>query len=154
LSLAPNDLLIFVIIPAKSNFQIHPVCKSGYIWRKYSKKEKSMSQTPPCPSCQSEYAYSTGNEMLMCPECGHEWNPAEVVEEPAGLVVKDANGNILQDGDSVIVLKNLPVKGMPQDVKAGTKVKNIRLTEGDHNIDCKIDGFGSMGLKSEFVRKA
>ena len=113
-----------------------------------------MSQTPPCPKCQSEYAYSTGEELLMCPECGHEWNPAEVVEEPAGLVVKDANGNILQDGDSVIVLKNLPVKGMPQDVKAGTKVKNIRLTDGDHNIDCKIDGFGSMGLKSEFVKKA
>ena len=92
--------------------------------------------------------------MLMCPECGLEWNPAEVEAEPAGLVVKDANGNVLQDGDSVIVLKNLPVKGMPQDIKAGTKVKNIRLTDGDHNIDCKIDGFGSMALKSELVRKA
>ncbi len=91
---------------------------------------------------------------MMCPECGHEWNPDEVEEEEGGLVVKDANGNLLADGDSVIVLKNLPVKGAPQPVKAGTKVKNIRLVHGDHNIDCKIDGFGQMGLKSEFVRKA
>jgi protein PhnA len=90
---------------------------------------------------------------MVCPECGHEWN-ADDVEEVTGLLVKDANGNILQDGDSIIVLKNLPVKGMPQPVKAGTKVKNIRLTEGDHNIDCRIDGFGTMALKSEFVRKA
>ena len=91
---------------------------------------------------------------MMCPECGHEWNPDEVEEIEGGLVVKDANGNLLADGDSVIVLKNLPVKGAPQPVKAGTKVKNIRLVHGDHNIDCKIDGFGSMALKSEFVRKA
>lgn len=89
----------------------------------------------------------------MCPECGHEWNPDEVAEA-TGPVVKDANGNVLQDGDSVVVVKDLPVKGAPKPVKAGTKVKNIRLTEGDHNIDCKIDGFGSMALKSEFVRKA
>lgn len=113
-----------------------------------------MPQQPPCPQCGSEFAYSTGGDMLMCPECGHEWNPADMPEEPQGLVVKDANGTLLQNGDSVIVLKNLPVKGSPQPVKAGTKVKNIRLTEGDHNIDCKIDGFGSMALKSEFVRKA
>ncbi len=108
----------------------------------------------PCPQCSSPYGYDTGRDNIYaCPECGHEWNPEEVVEEE-GLVVKDANGNILKDGDSVIVLKNLPVKGAPGPVKAGTKVKNIRLTEGDHNIDCKIDGFGAMGLKSEFVRKA
>lgn len=114
-----------------------------------------MSHTPPpCPKCQSAYTYSTGTEMLMCPECGHEWNPDDEVAPTVALVVKDANGNELQDGDSVIVLKNLPVKGSPQPVKAGTKVKNIRLAEGDHNIDCKIDGFGSMALKSEFVRKA
>jgi protein PhnA len=91
--------------------------------------------------------------LLVCPECGHEWNP-EDVEEDNGLVVKDANGNVLADGDSVVVLKNLPVKGAPGPVKAGTKVKNIRLKEGDHNIDCKIDGFGAMALKSEFVKKA
>lgn len=113
-----------------------------------------MSDTVPCPKCNSEFAYSTGGELMMCPECGHEWNPAEAEQETVGSVIKDANGTPLADGDSVIVLKNLPVKGMPQPVKAGTKVKNIRLTDGDHNIDCKIDGFGSMALKSEFVRKA
>tara|TARA_R110002050_G_scaffold83292_2_gene178029 strand:- start:3519 stop:3803 length:285 start_codon:yes stop_codon:yes gene_type:complete len=91
--------------------------------------------------------------LLVSPECGHEWNPSEV-EEEAGLLVKDANGNPLSDGDTVVVVKNLPVKGASAPIKAGTKVKNIRLTEGDHNIDCKIDGFGAMALKSEFVKKA
>jgi len=115
-----------------------------------------MSETPPCPECKSEYAYPTGTS-LMCPECGHEWNPEsqsqleEVVKEDT---IKDVNGNVLQDGDSAIVIKDLPVKGAPKPIKSGTKVKNIRLTDGDHNIDCKIDGFGSMALKSEFVRKA
>jgi len=90
---------------------------------------------------------------MVCPECGHEWNP-EDIELESNPQIKDANGNILVDGDSVIVLKNLPVKGAPGPVKAGTKVKNIRLTNGDHNILCKIDGFGAMGLKSEFVKKA
>lgn len=107
----------------------------------------------PCPQCNSPYGYFTGLELFACPECSHEWNP----NEPAtaeGLVVKDANGNILQDGDTVIVLKNLPVKGASGPVKMGTKVKNIRLSEGDHNIDCKIEGFGAMALKSEFVKKA
>lgn len=89
----------------------------------------------------------------MCPECGHEWKPSEESTEDEN-VVKDSNGNILVDGDAVVVIKDLPVKGMPKPVKAGTKVKNIRLVDGDHNIDCKIDGFGSMALKSEFVRKA
>ncbi len=112
-----------------------------------------MSDTfPPCPQCTSIYAFEVG-ALLMCPECGHEWDPKEVQAE-TGLVVKDANGNILVDGDSVVIVKNLPVKGMPQPIKAGTKVKNIRLVDGDHNIDCKIDGFGSMALKSEFVKKA
>ncbi len=90
----------------------------------------------------------------MCPECGHEWNPEELAAENAPAVVKDANGNVLVDGDDVVVVKDLPVKGAPKPVKAGTKVKNIRLAEGDHNIDCRIDGFGSMALKSEFVKKA
>lgn len=111
-----------------------------------------MSEFPPCPQCNSHYTYPT-DSLLMCPECGHEWNPDEVAEE-AGLVVKDANGNVLQDGDAVVVVKDLPVKGAPKPIKAGTKVKSIRLVEGDHNIDCKIDGFGSMALKSEFVKKA
>lgn len=93
---------------------------------------------------------------MACSQCFHEWDPATVVTtgEEAVTKVLDSNGNELHDGDSVIVIKDLPVKGMPRPVKAGTKVKNIRLTDGDHNIDCKIEGFGSMGLKSEFVRKA
>lgn len=107
---------------------------------------------PPCPKCSSAFTYTTG-VLLMCPECGHEWSQEEA-EEETGPVVKDANGNRLANGDAVIILKNLPVKGAAHPIKAGTKVKNIRLTEGDHNIDCKIDGFGSMALKSEFVRKA
>lgn len=110
-----------------------------------------MSELPPCPACRSPYAYESGL-LLMCPECGHEWDPNAVNED--AFVVKDANGNILQDGDSVIVIKDLPVKGAPKPVKAGTKVKNIRLVDEDHDIACKIDGFGAMGLKSEFVKKA
>ena len=112
-----------------------------------------MSEFPPCPECQSPYAYPS-DSLLICPECAHEWNPAELVVEECGPKVVDSNGNILENGDTVVVIKNLPVKGSPQPVKAGTKVKNIRLVEGDHNIDCKIDGFGSMALKSEFVKKA
>ncbi len=88
----------------------------------------------------------------MCPECGHEWTLEEKLDQEDHI--KDSNGNILTDGDSVIVIKDLPVKGMPKPVKAGTKVKNIRLVDGHHNINCKVDGFGSMALKSEFVRKA
>lgn len=113
-----------------------------------------MSQMPPCPKCSSAYAYSAGGPLLICPECAYEWNLDESVPNNSEEVIKDANGNILTDGDSVIVLKNLPVKGYPQPIKAGTKVKNIRLGEGDHNIDCKIEGFGAMSLKAEFVRKA
>ncbi len=112
-----------------------------------------MSEIIPCPKCGSEYTYPM-DLLMVCPECAYEWNPEEVREEAAGLVVLDANGNPLQDGDSVVVLKNLPVKGAPKPIKAGTKVKHIRLVDGDHNIDCKIEGFGSMSLKSEFVRKA
>jgi len=90
----------------------------------------------------------------MCGECGHEWNPEEVAAANAGPVIKDANGNVLLDGDDVIVIKDLPVKGAPKAIKAGTKVRGIRLTDGDHNIDCRVDGFGAMALKSEFVKKA
>lgn len=113
-----------------------------------------MSETAnPCPQCKSPYAYPS-DMLMICPECGHEWNPTDAPEVEGGLVVKDANGNVLQNGDSVVVLKNLPVKGFAHNVKVGTKVKNIKLVDGDHNIDCKIDGFGSMALKSEFVKKA
>ncbi len=111
-----------------------------------------MADPMPCPKCGSEYSYLS-DPFMTCPDCGHEWDPNEVVEV-AGLVVKDANGTVLQNGDSVVIMKNLPVKGAPKPIKAGTKVKNIRLVDGDHNIDCKIEGFGSMALKSEFVRKA
>jgi protein PhnA len=114
-----------------------------------------MSTTSPCPACASPYGYSDGTR-LNCPECGHAWEgeEAETEAEAADDAVRDANGNVLLDGDSVVVIKDLPVKGAPKPVKAGTKVKNIRLVDGDHNISCKIDGFGAMGLKSEFVRKA
>ena len=105
---------------------------------------------PNCPMCQSEYPYEDRG-LFVCPECGHEWSGNEEVEE--GLVVKDSNGNQLQEGDSVTVIKDLKVKGASGAIKQGTKVKNIRLVEGDHNIDCKVDGFGPMKLKSEFVKK-
>jgi protein PhnA len=108
----------------------------------------------PCPLCTSTYTYESSG-LLNCPECGHEWSGEE--EEPAApneFVVKDSNGNILQNGDSIVTIKNLPVKGTSQSIKAGTKVRNIRLVDSDHNIDCKIDGFGAMALKSEFVKKA
>lgn len=107
----------------------------------------------PCPKCNSPYGYPTSDVLFACPECGHEWNPSEIAEEASNIVL-DSNGNPLANGDSVIIIKNLPVKGAPKPIKAGTKVKNIRIVEGDHNIDCKIEGFGSMALKSEFVRKA
>lgn len=111
-----------------------------------------MNNLPNCPKCNSEYVYEDG-ALLVCPECAHGWNPAEVAEVEEGLVAIDANGNKLTDGDTVTLIKDLKVKGAPKDLKQGTRVKNIRIVEGDHNIDCKIDGFGAMKLKSEFVRK-
>ncbi|MGR8932174.1 MAG: zinc ribbon domain-containing protein YjdM [Gammaproteobacteria bacterium] len=113
-----------------------------------------MSDLPNCPKCASEYTYQDG-AMYICPECGHEWSQDAQAEGASDeRVVKDAFGNVLQDGDSVTVIKDLKVKGSSAVVKVGTKVKNIRLVDGDHDIDCKIDGIGSMGLKSEFVKKA
>lgn len=106
---------------------------------------------PPCPKCNSEYAYEDG-ALLICPECAHEWSQAEE-QESVENVVADANGNALADGDTVSVIKDLKVKGTSSVVKVGTKVKNIRLVDGDHDIDCKIDGIGAMKLKSEFVKK-
>ncbi|WP_310448020.1 zinc ribbon domain-containing protein YjdM [Thiobacillus sp.] len=111
-----------------------------------------MSGIPKCPQCGSEYAYEDG-AMYVCPECAHEWPQAAAAGTEAERVVRDANGNTLQDGDTVTVIKDLKVKGSSLVVKVGTKVKNIRLVEGDHDIDCKIDGIGQMGLKSEFVKK-
>lgn len=113
-----------------------------------------MSNLPNCPKCNSEYTYEDGN-LFVCPECAHEWTLETETENSEDIkVVKDANGNILNDGDTVILIKDLKVKGSSSDLKKGTKVKNIRLVDGDHNIDCKIDGFGDMALKSEFVKKA
>lgn len=112
-----------------------------------------MSTLPPCPQCGNEYTYEDG-AMLVCPTCAFEWNPADADAAAAEDTVKDAFGNILQNGDSVTVVKELKIKGSSQSVKIGTKVKNIRLVEGDHNIDCKIDGIGAMKLKSEFVKKS
>ncbi|NEX23377.1 alkylphosphonate utilization protein [Thiorhodococcus mannitoliphagus] len=113
-----------------------------------------MSHFPTCPNCNSEYTYEDG-AMYLCPECSHEWSIAgEESAGEGGAEVKDANGNPLLDGDSVVVIKDLKVKGSSAVVKVGTKVKNIRLVDGDHNIDCKIAGVGAMQLKSEFVKKA
>jgi protein PhnA len=112
-----------------------------------------MNELAPCPICQSPYTYALEN-LLVCPECGNEWSAAEEQGNTNAFTVKDSNGNALANGDTVVTIKNLPVKGTSQTIKAGTKVKNIRLVDSDHNIDCKIDGFGAMALKSEFVKKA
>lgn len=112
-----------------------------------------MNKLPNCPKCNSEYTYEDGS-LFICPECANEWTAESTSENTeAEKVVKDSNGNILNDGDSVTIIKDLKVKGSSSPLKKGTKVKNIRLVDGDHNIDCKIDGFGAMSLKSEFVKK-
>lgn len=114
-----------------------------------------MSSLPKCPQCNSEFTYEDGS-MYICPECAHEWpkDAAATESTEEKRIIRDANGNELNDGDTVTVIKDLKVKGSSLVVKVGTKVKNIRLVDGDHDIDCKIDGIGSMGLKSEFVKKA
>ena len=111
-----------------------------------------MTTLPKCPSCSSEYTYEDG-EMYVCPECAHEWSVAAVESAEVETVVRDAFGSELKDGDSVTVIKDLKLKGSSLVVKVGTKVRNIRIVSGDHDIDCKIDGIGPMKLKSEFVRK-
>ncbi|EPH93707.1 putative alkylphosphonate utilization operon protein PhnA [Enterococcus faecalis 13-SD-W-01] len=125
------------------------LCKISFITVYIRRMKMTL---PNCPMCDSAYTYED-RDMYVCPECGHEWKAAETEETETGLVVKDANGNLLQEGDSVTVIKDLKVKGASGAIKQGTKVKNIRLVEGDHNIDCKVDGFGPMKLKSEFVKK-
>jgi protein PhnA len=113
-----------------------------------------MSDLPNCPECGSAFTYEDGNQFV-CPECGHEWAKDAAAESAESeRVITDAYGTPLKDGDSITVIKDLKVKGSSSVVKVGTKVKNIRLVEGDHDIDCKIDGFGAMKLKSEFVKKA
>lgn len=112
-----------------------------------------MTTLPPCPNCSSAFTYEDG-PLLICPECAHEWSPAQAAAADDAPQIRDANGNVLADGDTVTVIKDLKIKGSSQVLKVGTRVKNIRLVGGDHDIDCKIDGFGAMKLKSEFVRKA
>ena len=115
-------------------------------------KGTPISSLPKCPQCSSEFTYEDGDNYV-CPECAHEWPKVAATAAEDVKVIRDAVGNVLQDGDTVTVVKDLKVKGSSSVVKVGTKVKNIRLVDGDHDIDCKIDGFGSMGLKSEFVKK-
>ncbi len=111
-----------------------------------------MSDYPNCPECGSEYTYEDRG-LFICPECAHEWTATDAADAAEAQLVRDANGNVLNDGDTVTVIKDLKIKGSSQVVKVGTKVTNIRLVDGDHDIDCKIDGIGKMGLKSEFVKK-
>lgn len=122
-----------------------------------------MSELPACPACKSSLAYEDPSGLLVCPECGNEWAPSQGAADAEAtdassieteLAVRDAVGNILHDGDTVVLVKDLKVKGSPTGLKAGTKVKKIRLVDGDHNIDCRVEGIGQMGLKSEFVKKA
>lgn len=129
------------------------VANLQYLWGNlFNTKKITMSDVVLCPKCQSEFTYENDN-LMVCSQCFYEWNPEDNAVNENKIL--DANGNELQTGDSVVVVKDLPVKGAPKPVKAGTKVKNIRLNfDSDHNIDCKIDGFGSMALKSEFVKKA
>ncbi|MCT4584704.1 MAG: zinc ribbon domain-containing protein YjdM [Peptostreptococcaceae bacterium] len=112
-----------------------------------------MLELPSCPKCNCEYTYEDGN-IIVCPECSYEWNAEVKEQEELDNMIKDSNGNILNDGDTVTVIKDLKVKGSSSIIKIGTKVKNIRLVDGDHDIECKIDGFGDMKLKSSVVKKA
>ena len=111
-----------------------------------------MNALPKCPKCNSEYAYKDG-VCFICPECTHEWTQEDLTESSDSNVIRDAYGSVLQNGDTITVIKDLNVKGSSLVVKVGTKVKNIRLVDGDHDIDCKIDGIGAMKLKSQFVKK-
>ena len=136
--------------------QKHPSARSilpSFYRYDVTAKDNNMSALPACPKCNSEFTYEDGS-LYICPECAHEWpmHAAESAEE-GSKIYRDSAGNVLQDGDTVSVIKDLKLKGSAGVVKMGTKVKNIRLVDGDHDIDCKIDGFGAMSLKSEFVKK-
>ena len=131
---------------------IHHRCSQFAVRPIYLSPMPNTQPLPPCPSCNSPYTYEQGSH-LVCPECAYEWSAAVAEVDDGPKVIRDANGTPLADGDTVTVIKDLKIKGSSLVVKVGTKVKNIRLVDGDHDIDCKIDGVGSMGLKSEFVRK-
>lgn len=144
-ALSQRQMLAFVPQPNPAGL---PIVNPLPLWR------EPVSDIPNCPKCGSAYAYEDRN-LFICPECAHEWTTDETSESAeAALNVTDANGNPLKDGDSVTVIKDLKVKGSSLVVKVGTRVKNIRLVEGDHDIDCKIEGIGAMKLKSEFVKKS
>jgi protein PhnA len=141
------------VVPDRFKRLARAPIKTLIILRLFLPDARSAVSLPPCPKCNSEYTYEDGSQ-LVCPECAHEWSAdgaADVNDDVK--VIKDAVGNTLQDGDTVTVIKDLKVKGSSLVVKVGTKVKNIRLVDGDHDIDCKIDGIGAMKLKSEFVKK-
>lgn len=112
-----------------------------------------MNSLPNCPKCNSEYTYEDGDNFV-CPECAHEWPKTASASDDDAIIVRDANGNLLADGDNATVIKDLKIKGTSSVIKVGTKVKIVRLVEGDHDLDCKVDGHGAMMLKSEFVKKA
>jgi protein PhnA len=140
-------------LPEKGNPAGTQYTASFYVHR-VAPKDHTMSVLPPCPKCNSEFTYEDGG-LFICPECAHEWSAAATAESTEGSskVYRDSAGNVLQDGDTVSVIKDLKLKGSGGVVKMGTKVKNIRLVDSDHDIDCKIDGFGGMSLKSECVKK-
>jgi protein PhnA len=128
-----------------------------YLGLEFKKEVMNMENVPACPQCGSTYTYDDGTGLITCPECGYEFHLDELAAAEAAAQIKDSVGNILTDGDTVTVIKDLPVKGMPKPIKKGTKVKNIRLVDPDmnngHDIDAKVDGFGNMGLKSSVVKK-
>lgn len=131
----------------------YPYCHVGYTVTLLFSLVSDMSQLPACPKCSSEFTYEDG-ALLICPECAHEWSAQEAAApSEEQKVYRDSAGNVLQDGDTVSVIKDLKLKGGGGVIKMGTKVKNIRLVDSDHDIDCKIDGFGPMSLKTEFVKK-
>lgn len=107
---------------------------------------------PPCPDCKSTFTYAS-DALLLCPECGHEWSADDAAQTETDAVVRDSLGNVLADGDTVTVIKDLKLKGSSSVIKVGTKVRGIRLVDGDHDIDCRLPGFGQIGLKSQFVKK-
>ena len=125
---------------------------NGIIWI-YLQGFNTLTTPPTCPKCNSGYTYESEG-LFICPECGNEWATVEEIASTEELIAHDANGTVLKDGDTVVLIKDLKVKGSSSPLKIGTKVKNIRIVDGDHNIDCKIDGFGAMSLKSEFVKKS
>jgi protein PhnA len=125
---------------------------NNFCYSKYPKEGLSMRAMPSCPKCSSNYVYEDGN-IYICPECAQEWAKEDHLEKMDSLRASDVNGSAINDGDTVVVVKDLKIKGSSSIIKVGTKIKNVRIVDGDHNIDCKVDGVGAIQLKSEFLRK-